>query len=383
MNTRRMIAALALALPALVLPGCQQDQVSFHDDLDFVFDFKPFDPFHPPPDELHSPYVTGARFHMYAYRDHDGMDLRGSEAGSRDPAIFDAWNTVASQERADFECEAMAPGETTVVLYRSAGSLGTWGRAEVEVADPDRVDLTFAGAHFIDADPLEYRVQGPVNILQGGLATFLVEYRDAAGRRLAGNGVLEAYPKDDGVDAWADQTYLVEDREWLRLKSLSAGDHKVDLKVAGRMVATITVHAVQPDEIAFIELRRESESGAHDQDILAVLALGYQDGVDGPELVYGIEYDWSVDGWPQPGEGDLFKYEYDGHARSSLEANYNGKEQRTTVHGDWGWVDSTNHIGCASGATPGRAGTAVLLVAAGLAVVIARRRRPGNDAPPR
>ena len=41
----RLLPVLGLAVMATgLLAGCPQDQVHFHDDLDMVFDFKPFDP---------------------------------------------------------------------------------------------------------------------------------------------------------------------------------------------------------------------------------------------------------------------------------------------------------------------------------------------------
>jgi len=378
MKTLSRMPWWVLALFAL---GCPDDQVHFHDDLDFIFDFKPFDPAHPPPDELHSPYVTGARFRIYAFRDHDQMDLRGTVAVSEQPRVLDVWDTVSTREVADFNAEAMAPGMAEIVLYRGERQTATWGRALVEVADPAQADVVFAGALFIDAAPEEYRVRDTVNILQGGMGTFLVEYRDAQGRRLAGNDVLQVESLSEGLEARDDQTYFAEDREWLRLRPTAPGLHQVRLSVAGRPLRTLSVRAVQPEEVAFLELREESERGAHSGDFLAVLAVGYRMGDQGPEPVYGIEYDWAVNGFPKPGQGDLYKYEYDRNERSTLEVRYRDMEQRTTIHSEWdeGWVDSTNHIGCQAGRGRGLAGPPVLLLGVLTALWIARRRRRPAD----
>ncbi|MBP7127675.1 hypothetical protein KBD49_15050 [Myxococcota bacterium] len=374
MRTLSRMPWWALTLFAL---GCPDDQVHFHDDLDFVFDFRPFDPAHPPPDDLHSPYVTGARFRIYAFRDHDQMDLRGAEAVSMQPGVLDVWNTGSTREVADFDAEAIAPGEAEIVLYRSSRQEGTWGRAVVEVADPVAVDVTFAGALFIDAAPEEYRVGDTVQILQGGMGTFLVEYRDARGRRLSGNDVLQVESLSPGLEARDDQTYFAEDREWIRLRPTAPGLHQVRLSAAGRTLRTLTVRAVQPEEVEFIELRPESERGAHGGDFLAVLAVGYRMGDGGPEPIYGIEYDWAVNGFDKPGQGDLYKYEYDRNERSTLEVRYRDMEQRTTIHGDWsdGWVDSTNHIGCQAGRGRDLAGFSVILLGALAALLVARRPR--------
>ena len=377
----RLLPVLGLAVVATgFLAGCPQDQVHFHDDLDMVFDFKPFDPLHPPADDLHIPYVVGTEFRMYAFRDHDKMSLEGAWAESQDPGVLALSDRFADATETSFHCVAVAPGTTDVVVWRSEAGTRSWGKAVVEVAQPTAAELTFAGPLFIDVSRDEYRVKGPVNVLVGGTATFLVEYADAGGRRLYGNGVLNLSQSDADMDAYADQTWLFEDREWLVVTPKTAGDHTIDLKVAGRSVGAVTIHAVAASEVDAIELRRESESGHSTGDLLAVLAIGYT--TDG-QPIYGIEYSWSVDGFPKAGEGDLYKYEYDRRQASSLQADYDGHTQKTTIHSDYsgGWVSSTNNIGCTASATPGRwASVALVLVPLGL-LALRRRRVPSPRQP--
>lgn len=375
MRTRTAFPALVLAAATLpFLAGCPDDQIHFQDDLDMVFDFKPFDPLHPPPDQLHIPYVTGAEFRMYAFRDHDKMSLADAYPESLDPDVLDIWDDFATDEQVDFHCRAVAPGTTEVVVWRNAAGTRAWGRTFVEVVRPSVAELTFAGPLFIDTSFAEYRVHGSVNILAGGTATFLVEYADADGRRLYGNGVLQVSTPGTGISAYADQTYLFEDREWLVVTPREAGDHVVELSVDGRSVGSLLVHAVQADDVDFIELRPESERGHSNGDFIAVLALGYTDGGD---PIYGIEYNWEVDGFPKVGEGDLYKYQLDRRESARLEASFAGKVQKTTIHSDYfdGWVDSTNHIGCSASATPGGLAP-VLLVLIPLGVLALRRRVP-------
>ena len=171
---RRLVPGLLWTLiVAGFLVGCTDDEIHFHDDMDLVFDFKPLDPFHPPPDDLHLPYVIGAQFGIYAFRDHDKMDLSDSTVSSEDSNVMEVGTVVASDAVVDFRCRAVSPGSTEIVVWRGPNSPRTWGRAFVEVAAPAKAELTFAGPLFIDASRDEYRVRGAVNVLVGGTATFL------------------------------------------------------------------------------------------------------------------------------------------------------------------------------------------------------------------
>jgi len=367
-----LLAAVA-AWAALGLAGCAEDQVHFHDDIDLVFDFEPFNPAKPPPDELHSPYVAGAVFRMYAFRDHDRMDLWSAWAESDNPTVLDIGGRENTESMHSFDCYADAPGVAEITVYRREGSRTVWGRAQVEVLFPDEARLTFAGPLFIDAPTAEFVVDGPVSVLRDGTASFLVEYfRD--GRKLSGNDVLTAQSRDpDALEVGVVQTYLFEDREWIQVTPRQAGDHVIDLFVAGRPVGVVTVRTVEPEDVAFIELRAERDKAAKEGDILAVWALGYD---DAGNPIYGIEFDWDLVGnWrPESGQGDLFKYVYERREDATLEATYRGHEQRVHIHADDGWVSSTNDLGCTAGRS-GRAGPGSLLLAAMAAWVLVRRRR--------
>lgn len=367
---RALGTAVAL-LAVLGFAGCPDDQVHFHDDLDLVFDFKPFNPAKPPPDELHSPYVVGSVFRMYAFRDHDKMSLKNAWAESANPSVMEIAGRENSDSTHSFDCYADAPGETEITVYRSPSSRTVWGRAQVEVAYPDRVQLTFAGPLFINAPTDEFVVRGPVSVLRDGTASFLVEYF-LGGRRLAGNDVLEAQARDAGVQVNVRQTYLFEDREWLQVTPREPGDHLVDLFVAGRPVGTLTVRAVEPEDVAFIELRAERDKAAREGDILAVWALGYD---DAGNPIFGIEFDWDLVGnfRTEEGQGDLFKYEYKRREESTLEASYRGQSQQVTIHADDGWVSSTNALGCTAG-TNGASGGALWLLAGLCGFLLVRRR---------
>ncbi len=373
---RRSMLVLLTGLAALGFTGCPDDQVHFHDNLDLVFDFKPFNPAKPPPDDLHSPYVVGTKFRMYAFRDHDRMNLDKAWVETSNPSVLEIGGLTTSDEVASFDCYADRPGFTDITVFRSDRSPTVWGRARVEVAYPDRAQLTFAGPLFINAPTDEFVVRGPVPIVEGGTASFLVEYF-LNETKLSGNDVLIARPRDDGLEAHVRQTWLFEDREWVQLTPLAPGDHVVDLLVGDRSVETITVRTVQPEDVKFIELRAEPDKPAREGDILAVWALGY-DYNDNP--VFGLEFDWDILGnfSSEPGEGDLFKYEYERREDATLEASYRDQAQRVNIHADSGWVSSTNDLGCTAG-TSGRAGPGVLAIALMVAVALGiGRRRPST-----
>jgi hypothetical protein len=370
-----MLAALT-GFAALGFAGCPDDQVHFHDNIDLVFDFRPFNPAKPPPDDLHTPYVVGATFRMYAFRDHDRMRLDDAWVASSNPSVMDIAGLRTSESSVSFDCYPDRPGFTDITVYRNDRARTVWGRARVEVAVPDRAQLTFAGPLFINAsdhETDEFVVRGPVPVVVNGTASFLVEYF-RNGTKLSGNGVLDARPRGDGIDAHVRQTWLVEDREWIQLTPFEPGDHVVDLYVGDLLIETVTVRAVQPEDVAFIELRPESDKAAREGDFLAVWALGYD---DAGNPIFGLEFDWDIlnNLQSEPGEGDLFKYEYERREDATLEASYRGETQRVHIHADYGWVSSTNDLGCTAGRFGGAGPGALALAAVSALVLVLRRRR--------
>ena len=372
----RLLLAGMMSGAAMVFAGCPDDQVSFHDDIDRIFDFQPFHPARRPPDGLHSPYVLGTEFRMYAWRDHDKMELDGAWGESLDPGVLVVSDRTSSDSVASFHCVAMGEGTADVFLYRSSDQERTWGRATVEVARPASVDMVFAGPFFVDASRDEFRVDGAVKILVGGTATFLVEYFDEAGRKLAGNNVLEPMPRGDQVIAWAAQTYMSENREWIQVSPKSPGTHEVDLTVAGHTVGRLVIEAVRAGELAFIELLSKDDHRAKEDETLAVLAVGY---ADTGEPIYGIEFDWAMNGFRQSEAGDLYMYRFQPDTRSNLEATFGHVSQNVRIHADEdGWVASTNDLymgfGCAAGGTAGASG--IFLVALAALGILVMTRRP-------
>ena len=90
--------------------------------------------------------------------------------------------------------------------------------------------------------------------------------------------------------------------------------------------------------------------------------------------VYGVDFDWDVDGKQETGEGDLYRYEYDRDTDVHLTARRGAVRSSIDIHSQGGYVDSTNHLGCAASRGETRE-TAPVVVFAALAFLGWRRRR--------
>lgn len=361
---RNLMTLATVVVLASLTAGCEEDLVHFSDSIDLTFDFAQINPYRPPVNELHQPYVVGTQFWMNAIRNHDDMDMSDSWAESGNQNAMELSGHTRDDEAISYRCQANDVGYSTITVYRSDYMVSQLGSVVVEVAVPNRADVTFSGPYFIHGDEYKYRVDDHVNVMTGGMATFLVEYYDGA-RKLNGNNVLQISTSGDGIDAFSDQTYLFEDREWLSIMPLDPGQHTVTLSVAGNTVAEFTVNAVEEADVAYIGLEAESERYAEDGEVLAVLALGY---TDDSEPIYGIEFDWQVDGWERYGEGDLYKYPFHPKMESTLKAEFGDHYDQVDVHGgEDGWVSSTNLVGCS--ATPQSTGSAAGILAPLLAAL--------------
>jgi MYXO-CTERM domain-containing protein len=78
-----------------------------------------------------------------------------------------------------------------------------------------------------------------------------------------------------------------------------------------------------------------------------------------------------VNGASEPGEGDLYRYEFDGSALDDVTATYGDRSATAQIHAGEGYVDSSNDIGCAT--TRGSPMAALLAI---LALGATRRRTP-------
>ena len=179
-------------------------------------------------------------------------------------------------------------------------------------------------------------------------------------------------------EMWPRQSYLDEDRDWasIEFEVPEDGDElaEVEFYANGVLVDTRSFEIVQPDSIAEVELVGERTGGAEDGQLFTVLALALD---EGGASIWGVAFDWDLDGISEEGEGDLFRYWFERNASSVLGAEYDGHRGETTIEGNEGYVASSNNIGCfCSAATdaPGRGLSFGLLCLAALGLVRPRRR---------
>jgi MYXO-CTERM domain-containing protein len=374
--------SLAAALVLATLAGCGP-KIRFADSVDHHFDLL-FT--HPYDGLLNSPYVAGAQFRIYAYDATEDNDLAGWTIVSLDPDVLEVDTVEVVRDNLEdgdktktdiIQANATAIGPGTAIL-EVRDEDGDFVRAtEVEVMQPDRIDLRAAGPMFIERDDLAGDVDVTPKMLANGVATFLVEWY-AGEQRLSGAGTLGLTSTHPHVlDLWERQTYLDEDREWATLEFASpdAGNElaTVEFLANGLPVQDVTFEIVQSDAIDRVELLGESTSGVKEGRLLTVLAQAVD--VDG-ESIWGVAFDWDLDGEDEPGEGDLFRYVFDPSVSSVLGAEYDGHRSETTIAGDQGFVASSNNIACfcsVAPVAPERDGAFGLLCLAALGLV--RRRR--------
>lgn len=172
------------------------------------------------------------------------------------------------------------------------------------------------------------------------------------------------------LDARVQQTFLLEDRDWLQFSVMGPGAAQIQLLAGGHPVAVLPVVPVEPAAIQRLRLLGEDEFGARKDQWLVVLAQAYE---DAGRAIYGMEYQWDVDGQAAQGMGDIYRYKYDPGRPRDLSARFGGGEARAPIHSSQGYVDSTNHLGC-SMAPRAQPGSAALLLA--IAALLGRRRSP-------
>lgn len=365
----------------LVIAGCGP-KIRFADSVDENFDLR-FS--HPYDDDLDSPYVAGAQFRIFAYDATENNDLEGWTIVSLDPDVLDLTTVEVVRDNLEdgdktetdiVRAEAVAVGPGTAIL-EVRDEHGDFVRAtEVEVMQPDRFELRAAGPMFIEREELAEEVGEVPKILANGTATFLVKWY-AGDQLLSGAGALGlTSDHEDVLDLWERQSWLEEDREWATVQfgSPESGNELATVGVLanGLPVADVTFEIVQPDRIDSVELLGETTKGAHKGDWLTVLAQALD--ANG-EQIWGVGFDWDLDGEPESGEGDLFRYKFDPSVSSVLTAEYGGHRGEITIRGDEGYVASSNDISCfcsANPTTPARDGAFGLLCLAALGLV--RRR---------
>lgn len=373
--TRLLRSSVLPVLALTVLTGCPQPELRFEDDLDLEFDL--LDIFVPDVEYgegLHNPYLAGSEFAIYIWDDNDVTNFKGWEVRSSDEAVIE----ILSTERKNFDWETVAEHhpdhpfhhddddeDYVLVVHVRAGDPGVaelsaydrtddrGGTVEIEVAVPNEVELRPAGPVFLQRDdlgpPLVPQLDADPMLIGDGTATFLVDWlRD--GVPLAGNGTVSASsPSGLILDLWGRETYYDEKRDWLTISTEAVPADAsevatVDVFINGNVAETVEFTVVGDDAIEALQLQGREQSAVFvgfEGEWIPVLASAL--GLNG-ETVYGVAFDWDLDGVDEPGEGDLFRYRFDSDVTSLLGAEYAGMRVETTIRGDEGFVDTTNDV---------------------------------------
>lgn len=345
------------ALLALALVGCRRPPVTFSDSVDLELNFG----FSPDEDAgLHTPYVQGARMSLSIVARHH-EDMSRWTVRSEDESVFLLEGIEADEDSLYVEAAALSPGESTLIVTDPDGE--DVADTVIEVGRPDHVELLAHGPLLIDRPDLAD--DGTPMVLVDGTSTWLAQYW-RGGEQLFGNGTLEV-EGSGSFDAWTEDTFLFEDRDWLQGSAMSTGNHSVDLYVGGELIETVTVEAVGDEAVDWVGIYGEEEKHTEDGDEITVIAQAWSAG-DRP--IYGVDFDWDLDGVVEELEGDLYRYEYNEDQEHDLTASFDGLGDTIQIHGE-GEVGSTNHLGCAT--AKGRLGAALV----GLAALLGLRRRRG------
>lgn len=384
----RSIHLMLAGITLTTLTACGP-KIRFSDSVDWEFDLRlswRYD------DRLHGPYVAGSSFTIYVYDTTNDNDLDGWRLESQSPEVLEITEQYVDQDDLDGTDKSKDESDVIVAKVHAAGEgtailevyddRGEFVRAtEIQVMQPDRLELRAAGPLFVNqaGEVIPSLVDSTPKLLSGGTATFLVEWFKGE-QKLNGAGTLSAAPGHEAIDdLWPRQTFLDEDRDWLTVtmaEGLTAADAVVtpiEFHANGMLVQTVDFSVVGPEAITAVEIRGESEADASEDELLVALAQAFDE--DG-ESIWGVAFDWDIDGYQEPGEGDLFRYWFRKGAWSTLGAEYNGIRGEAQIQGTEGFVDSSNDIGCFCNAQPQAPGRGIAFGLLGLAALgLVRRRR--------
>ena len=385
-------ALVGVALATLAACG---PKIRVSDSIDTKFDLRRSPVYD---DQLHSPYVAGATFEIYAYDISEDNDLDGWTVRTRDPEVLEVDDVEVIRDDLDPDDDRKV--KTDIIVTRvtttgpGTGALEIVNRSdkvvrevEVVVMQPDRIELRAAGPLFIgEEDVAPSLVDTSPKVMADGTATFLIQWF-AGEELLRGPGALGLSSEHPNVDTlWTLTDHFDEQREWAQLRfTVPEVDEElaeVEVLANGVPVQTLEFEIVRPETIESIEITSAGESSASDGDLVAALALAY----DGSgESIWGVGFDWDIDGRLEGSEGDLFRYWYEPGASSVLGAEFGEARGEVPITGERGFVDSSNDISdggscfcSASRDRPARGvGWSLLSV---LALGLVRRRR-GAGAP--
>lgn len=353
-----------LLLGLVTVAACGRT-VTLTDDWDLTWDFQltPFDRYK---QDLHTPYVRGAELTLWATSDDDNDKVQNWSIVSADPSILEIEDQMYDGTSLGAKVLALGEGAVDVAVIDDHGT--RVGHGLVSVALPDRVELEAHGYLIVGDD-----AQAPVpeaRIAQNDTATYLVRYYQGD-HELYGNSVLSV-GAPSGVVAEPRESYLFEKREWLTLTANALGPSTAQLYVDKALVADVQVIGVPASDITSVALIGQSEKGAKTGDWLVLLAQA-TDAMG--RRVFGVDYQWNVDGNAQTADGDLYRYHYQKGATATVVVDRAGHTDVMDIQSDRGYVDNSNKVGCAAAGGGSLGGAMLVLACAGAAASRRSRRR--------
>lgn len=357
------VRSTLLSLACAATLGACGETITLSDDIDLTWDFGPtlsrFE------DDLHTPYVAGTKVRLLVSSSDDDRGFQGWTVASSDPAVFRIDRGAPTGTRLSVEGQAVGEGEAILSVLDAHGN--RVGRGVAEVLAPDRIELEAHGYLILDRE--DEAAISDLRVLEAGEATYLVRYF-RGDRELHGNGVL-GVKVPEGVTGEVRQSFLFENREWLTIHAGSPGQRSIELLADNRPLGSRPIVTVAPSAIADVIILTENEAQRADGDMLVALAQAYD---TTGERVFGIDYEWDVDGIEQLGEGDLYRYELKRGASQMVTARTAmGASDSVMIQSEHGFVDSSNDVGCAAGSAG--SATTVLGLLGVLGLVGLRRRR--------
>jgi MYXO-CTERM domain-containing protein len=345
---------------AVVLAGCHSFALADDMQVDFNFTLVPTGP----TDDLHLPYVQGTSVAISVLGT-DSSNVSRFTLVSDDPTVL----SVGSMDKtsATASCTATGAGSTTVHVLLDGSEVAS---SQVSVAAPTHAVLQPAGPLFV-GDPISLDADGTTQVLNGGTATYMIQYFEGS-TLLFGHGVLQVSPSA-GIDATPEETFFLQEREWLQVTPTALGKQTVTLSAAGVALGTLKVTSLDASDVTSVSVEAEDASNAHDGDELLVLAQSFD---EGGQPIFGVTYDWNLAGEEATGEGDLFEFPLASGQSNTITAQFGSFSGSTSIDAKpgTGFVGSSNAIGCTAASGPPAGSWAALGLAAAVAFTARRRR---------
>ncbi|UJR83833.1 hypothetical protein [Sandaracinus amylolyticus] len=236
-----------------------------------------------------------------------------------------------------------------VVVARARGV----GRCELNVFSPENELLASAQAEVREVASLSLRLGSlvhvvpdarvaddePLLVMERTAGTFVVDYLDASGERLAGRGLLEVGVDEDApVSATSDTNDERRDEPamdaLIALAPAAMGAAEVRLGVQGRVLARRTVEIVPRSSIVGLEIVVDEESRAPGDDVHLVTRVVDS---DGRSVESSLVADYVVDNEDTIASTESFashlRYRFDGERERPLRASALGLEVFGTIRG--------------------------------------------------